>query len=72
MLWPKYRYFPSKLSIIPVTSYEHTKQKSDAQDEYEFEVRSDGRPNGVPIPGADDVDGAEQKRDGKAPVEAVR
>ena len=67
-------YFSSKLSIIPVTSYEHeqTKQKSAAQDEYEFEVRSDGKPNGAPIAGADGVDGVDQKKDGKAPVEAVR
>ena len=65
-------YFSSKLSIIPVTSYEQTKQKSDAQDEYEFEVRSDSKPNGAPIAGADGVDGVDQKKDGKAPVEAVR
>ena len=55
-----------------MTSYEQTKQKSDAQDEYEFEVRSDGKPNGAPIAGADGVDGVDQKKDGKAPVEAVR
>ena len=55
-----------------MTSDELTKQKSDAQDEYEFEVRSDGKPNGAPIAGADGVDGVDQKKDGKAPVEAVR
>ena len=65
-------YFSSKLPIIPVTSDELAKQKSDAQDEYEFEVRSDGKPNGAPIAGADGVDGVDQKKDGKAPVEAVR
>ena len=35
-------------------------------------MRSDGKHNGVPIAGADVGDGSDKKKDGKAPVEAVR